>query len=269
MPSSRHTRKDDALGRLTDGITRLTGSDTWRAWLRVQARFHRYSFSNTVLIAAQRPTATRVAGFGTWLRLGRHVRRGESAIWILAPVTRRVVTAFRPAAVFDIAQTEGDPLPEPCARLAGADPLGVYAALVDLARSLGFVVQDYAFADATNGDCAHVLRRIRVRADLAPAHRTKTLAHELAHALLHAEATDRALAELEAESVAFIVCDALAIDAGAWSCGYVAGWAGGGDAAVAAIRATGARIRRAADRILAGLDQASVTPSAPLGAVDP
>jgi IrrE N-terminal-like domain len=103
--------------------------------------------------------------------------------------------------------------PRPCGRLAGDDPLGSAAALAEVARSLGFVVEDHAFTGATNGDCSHALRRIRLRAGLAPAHRVKTLAHELAHALLHAEVPDRAVAELEAESVAFIVCDALGIDA--------------------------------------------------------
>jgi uncharacterized protein DUF955 len=158
--------------------------------------------------------------------------------------------------VFDLAQTEGDPLPEPCARLAGDDPLGVFAQLVRVATTLGFAVEEHAFTDETNGDCAHDLRRIRVRIDLAPAHRVKTLAHELAHAILHAERTERGLMELEAESVAFIVCDALGLDAGAWSFGYVAGWAGGGEQALAAIKATGARIQRTADQILSALDRA-------------
>jgi N-terminal domain of anti-restriction factor ArdC/IrrE N-terminal-like domain len=266
MPGHRHARKDDALDRLGDGIARLTSSDAWRAYLRVQARFHTYSFSNTVLIQLQRPSATRVAGFGTWLKLGRHVRRGEQAIWILAPVTRRVasddeeqegapvVTAFRPVAVFDIAQTDGEPLPEVCTRLAGDDPRGLSAALVAVAHDLGFGVEDHASDDGTNGDCAHALRRIRLRSDLAPAHRVKTLAHELAHALLHAEPGDRPLMELEAESVAFVVCDALGIDAGAWSFGYVATWSGGGEAAIAAIKGAGARIQRAAHRILSELE---------------
>ena len=74
---SRHTRKDDALDRLSDGIAQLTSSDAWRAWLRVQARFHRYSFNNALLIQLQRPRATRIARFGAWLEFGRHVRCGE------------------------------------------------------------------------------------------------------------------------------------------------------------------------------------------------
>ena len=208
------TRKDEALDRLTRGIAQLTSSDAWHAWLHMQARFHHYSFANTVLILCQCPTATRVAGFHTWRHLGRTVRAGERALWILAPVTRRVtseddteestrvVTAFRPVPVFDVAQTEGRPLEEVCTRLTGDDPLGAYDALVQFAGSIGFTVGDHLFDGEKNGDCSHATRCIRVEVSLAPAHRVKTLAHELAHAVLHADASDRALAELEAESIA-------------------------------------------------------------------
>jgi antirestriction protein ArdC len=275
------TRQDDALDRLTRGIAQLTSSEAWTAWLRVQARFHAYSFGNTVLSAAQRPTASRVAGFVTWRRLGRWVRRGEHAIWILAPITRRVaadadvdeprqttrVVAFRPVPVFDVAQTEGDALPEVCRRLAGEDQVGAYAQLVGFAQAIGFEVQDHTFDGETNGDCSHVLRRIRVEASLAPAQRVKTLAHELAHALLHADADgERALKELEAESVAFVVCGALGLPADDWTFGYVAGWAGGGEAAIAAIKAAGARIQRTAERILSVLQLAGDAGGEPGGA---
>jgi len=161
------SRKDETIERLTDGIAQLTSSEAWTAWLRVQARFHRYSFSNALLIALQCPEATRVTGFHTWRRLGRTVQRGESALWILAPVTRRVVsdddpeqstrvvTAFKPVPVFDVSQTSGDDLPEICTRLSGDDPLDAYAELVQVARSIGFTVEDHAFEDETNGDCSH------------------------------------------------------------------------------------------------------------------
>ncbi len=262
------SRKDETLERLTNGIAQLTSSDSWRAWLKAQARFHRYSFSNTVLILCQRSTASRIAGFHTWRRLGRVVRRGESALWILAPVTRRVasdddpaqsarlVAALRPVPVFDISQTEGDPLPEICTRLSGDDPLGAYDQLVQVARGIDFTVEDHVFEDETNGDCSHQSRRIRVSTRLQPAHRVKTLCHELAHACLHSEPVDRGLAELEAESVAFIVADGLDIQSDAWSFGYVASWSGGGDEAIAAIKAAGTRIQRTAERILSELNLA-------------
>ena len=259
------TRRD-ALDRLRSGIAQLTSSDAWRAWLCVQARFQSYPFSNAILIRCHCPTASRVAGFGTWRRLGRQVLRGQQAIWMLAPVTRRVqadddpeqstrvVAAFRPVPVFDVAQTTGDDLPEICTRLPGDDPLGAYAALVEFASTIGFTVHDHAFGVDKNGDCSHATRCIRVEVSLAPAHRVKTLAHELGHALLHAELTERGLMELEAESVAFVVCEALGIQSDDWAFGYIAGWSGGSDAAVVAIKTAGTRIQQTAERILSALE---------------
>jgi hypothetical protein len=165
----------------------------------------------------------------------------------------RLVAAFRPVPVFDISQTEGDPLPEICTRLSGDDPLGAYDQLVQVARGIDFTVEDHVFEDETNGDCSHQSRRIRVSTRLQPAHRVKTLCHEPGHSLLHSEPTDRALAELEAESVAYIVCDGLDIQSDEWTLGYVASWSGGGDEAIAAIKAAGTRIQRTDDRILSAL----------------
>ncbi len=270
------SRKDEALDRLASGIAQLTSSETWTTWLRVQARFHSYSFNNTIMILVQRPTASRVAGFHTWRRLGRFVRRGEQAIWILAPVTRRAkdeesdktmraVVAFRPVAVFAEDQTDGEALPEVCTRLYGDEPAGAFAQLIRAAQSFGFTVEDHSFGDETNGDCSHALRRIRIKTTLEPMHRAKTLAHELGHALLHVDRSERALMELEAESVAFVVCDVLGIDAGEWSFGYIAGWSVGGDEAIAAIKAAGTRIQRTAERILSELKVAADGAAEPTG----
>ncbi|MGP8060918.1 MAG: ArdC-like ssDNA-binding domain-containing protein [Acidimicrobiales bacterium] len=275
----------ELLDRLTAGVGRLTTSERWREWLVVQSRFHHYSFANTVLILAQRPDATRVAGYGGWRRLERFVRRGERGIRILAPVVSRVLATapddpepvgtdpggtepavagrgplrvlrgFRPVTVFDVAQTDGRPLPEVCRRLVGEGGAGDFERLVEVGRTLGFSVSvGTDLPEGVNGDCSHRHRRIRLLATNTGAQRVKTLAHELGHAVLHAEAPDRALAELEAESVAFVVCAAAGLPTGRYSFGYVATWAGGGDEAVAAIRASGARIQQAADRILAGLE---------------
>ena len=132
-------RKAELLANLADGVTRLSNSESWQAWLTVQRRFHCYSWANAVLIALQRPDATQVAGFHAWLRLGRHVRKGEKGIAILAPIVSRTrVTddelgdekvlagsprAFRITYVFDIAQTDGDEMPVvPISKLDGADP---------------------------------------------------------------------------------------------------------------------------------------------------
>jgi hypothetical protein len=188
-------RKDEIITALTDGIAQLTSSEEWQKWLTTQSKFHHYSFRNTLLICIQRPDATQVAGFRAWQLLGRQVRKGEKAIWILAPATRRVnddnapdggasdktrvLCGFKPAYVFDVAQTDGEPLAEVCTLLDGDDVAGVYEKLVAVAHGIGFTVEDAEFDDSRNGDCTHDLHRIRVARDRSAVQRIKTLAHDL------------------------------------------------------------------------------------------
>jgi antirestriction protein ArdC len=272
------TTRTDLLATLADGVAGLTSSTVWRAWLDVQRRFHRYSWGNTLLIACQRPDATRVAGFHAWLRLGRHVRKGEHGIAILAPVVPRLRVldaesgeetwiagaprAFRVAHVFDVSQTEGQELPPPpLSRLEGSDPDDRYTQLRAVAHGLGFTVEEDHLDGEVNGDCNHALRRIRVEVANEPRQQVKTLAHELAHAILHEdrEGLSRERAELEAESVAFVACAGLGIQTATYSFGYVATWVGGGEAARRAIAESAERIQRAARVILdAGFDSAEV-----------
>ena len=132
-------KSTDALQRLRDGVETLKQSDEWIRWLDVQSRFHHYSWGNCVLIAIQRPEATRVAGFHRWLELGRCVRKGEKGIQILAPMVGKrkdadpddpkVCFGFRAAYVFDILQTDGEDLPEITRRLEGDDPDGLFEAV--------------------------------------------------------------------------------------------------------------------------------------------
>jgi antirestriction protein ArdC len=259
------TERDRLLDALAEGVAALTDSDRWRAHLDVQGRFHHYSFNNALLIGAQDPGATRVCGFATWKKLGRSVRKGERALWILAPMVgrrtwtaddeeRRPIYGFRPVAVFDVAQTDGDDLPEVCSNLEGDDPTACFGLLEGRARALGYSVDLTDLPGGTNGDCNFTLRRIRVEERNHPAQRVKTLAHELAHALLHDGGVERSLAELEAESTAYVVCRSLGLDSGDYSFGYVACWSGGGAEAVARITASGAAIQRAAAVILDGVD---------------
>ena len=259
----------DVIDQLRQGVARLTSTDQWTRWLRVQRRFHHYSWGNSLLILMQRPDATRVAGYHTWKSVGRQVRKGEHGIAILAPIVRRLrvedenetgrvlvghPTAFRLARVFDIAQTEGEALPEVVSRLVGDDAGSRFAGLVKVAATLGYTVEVSELPGERNGDCTFEMKRIRVREGLEPAQSVKTLAHELAHALLHSEADGigptRSVAELEAESVAFVVCDDLGLDSSAYSFGYIATWAGGGDNADKAISASAQRVNKAARTIL-------------------
>lgn len=253
-PTDRHP---DLLERLSAGVAELTDSDRWRRHLDFQSKFHRYSFGNVMLIVSQCPVATNVAGFRTWAKLGRHVRKGQKAIWVLAPMmtTRssdgpsdddRAIRGFKYVPVFDISQTDGEDRPEVCSRLTGDDPGACFSRLIGVARVLGYTVGDAELGPGTNGLCSFDLRRIEVEVRNSPAQRTKTLAHEVAHAILHEGQRDRALAELEAESTAYVVCQQFGLDSGAYSFGYVATWAGGGDQAISQIKASCGHIQRAA-----------------------
>ena len=259
----------ELIEKLTEGISNLTSSEQWQRHLDLQSRLHRYSFGNVLLIAGQCHQATRVAGFNAWRKLNRSVRKGEKAIWILAPMVYknadadaedreddRVIRGFKWVPVFDVAQTEGEELPSVCIRLSGDDPAGLYATLLTVARSIGFDVQDHEFDGSTNGDCSHGEHRIRVEARNTPAQRAKTLAHEIAHALLHERFDDLALAELEAESTAYVTCQALGLDSSDYSFGYVATWASGGDQAIAGIKASCGRIQKTATTILRAFEPA-------------
>ena len=273
------TRKAEIMETLTAGIQALTSSDSWTRWLTFQSRFHSYSFLNTLLIQLQAPAGTtRGAGFNAWRRLGRSVRKGQKGIAILAPIVRRtrvededgeqhVITsspaAFRIAHVFGDVQTDGCELPEaPVRRLEGDDSNRVFLRLMKVAADLGFTVEFAEFPDERGGDCTPSLKRIRIRQGMAPAHCVKTLAHELGHAVLHDEAcigsSLRSLMELEAESVAFVVSSAMALDTSDYTFGYIATWAGGGDEAIGGIKRAGANIHRAADHILSQLEVADM-----------
>jgi antirestriction protein ArdC len=255
--------RSDLVEKLTIGIAELTTSDEWFRFLDFQSRFHRYSANNAMLIMLQTGgSATKVAGFRAWQRMNRFVRKGEKAIYVLAPMVYNrddtadaddrtsVIKGFKYVPVFDVSQTDGEEMPSICNRLAGDDPAGIYSELMAIAHSVGFEVEDFDFADGTNGDCSHLQHRIRVESSNSPVQRIKTLAHELAHALLHEQFSDRKLAELEAESTAYVVCQSLGLETADYSFGYVATWAGGGEAAIADIRSSCDRIQRTAAVIL-------------------
>ncbi len=215
-----------------------------------------------MLILTQRHEATQIAGFNAWKKLGRFVKKGEKAIWIVAPMRykvadqqknddeQQVIRGFKWVPVFDISSTDGEELPSVCNKLAGDDPDGLFDRLTAVADSIGFHVENVELDGGVNGDCTYSEKRIRVEVSNAPAQRVKTLVHELAHALLHENFKDRALAELEAESTAFVVCKAIGIDSSDYSFGYVANWAGGGEQATAGITASCQNIQKAAASIL-------------------
>jgi N-terminal domain of anti-restriction factor ArdC/IrrE N-terminal-like domain len=166
------------------------------------------------------------------------------------------IRGFRVVHVFDISQTEGEELPDLDAvrpKLLDADvPEGIWDALVSQAHAAGFEVMRNQ-RGSENGYCDFSSKQIAVRPDVAPAQAVKTLIHELGHALLHSEEVPRSkeVAEVEVESVAYIVCDAIGLDSGGYSFAYVCRWAEG---SAELLKETGERVMACANEILVKLE---------------
>lgn len=255
--------------QLQTDLAELVASERWQEMLDTASRFHSYSARNIMLILSQRPTATRVAGYRTWQSMDRQVRKGERGIAILAPCvykrssvddttgeesTVRRLAGFRVAHVFDIGQTDGEPIADVRPELlAGQGPAGLWDALASQVAAAGFTLERGQCGGA-NGRTNYSARTVTVRDDVDDAQACKTLAHELAHVLLHeGELTMgcRGRLEVEAESVAYVVSQASGMDTSDYSLAYVATWANGD---LALVTKTAERVVRTAHQILAGID---------------
>lgn len=252
-----------ALARLEHAVTGIQDSDAFRAYLDVQTRFHRYSFSNVLLILSQSPDATQVAGFQTWKQLGRPVRKGEHGIKIIIPYrsTRARTEQVEPAdprpesatstpaaqvdaandaagyhhltsarrfgvrTVFDISQTDGPPLPTiDVPVLAGDEGQRLYDQLAGVAADEGLTLQrQNARLGPATMGFYSPTERLIVVREASTRQMTKTLAHELAH---HVGGAILPSPEEEtvAESAAYIVCARFGLDTGERSFPYVAIW---------------------------------------------
>ncbi|AFY71461.1 protein of unknown function DUF955 [Thalassoporum mexicanum PCC 7367] len=269
-PEIAKQKQADALTKLELGIQELLKSGDWQKYLRTQSRFHNYSFNNCMLIMAQCPHATRVAGFSKWKQLSRRVKKGEKGIRILAPIVRkldddlgdpdantRTLVGFRTVSVFDISQTEGEDLPQVDTSLSGGD-LGLWEALESFSINNGVPVHLEASLSGARGYCQYddTGKPIKIAVDpmLSPLHKAKTLAHEIGHSLLHSCTeylghSTRSEKELEAESVAFVVLDHFGLDTSNYSFSYICSWQQGEDA-IANLKASGQRIQQAASQII-------------------
>lgn len=251
--------------RLENGIRDLYASGRYAEYLVAMSKFHRYSFGNALLILLQCPTASTVAGYNTWKKtFGRQVKRGEKGIQILVPcqftylveyqkidlVTgqplcgkdgkllverrRENATRFKVATVFDVSQTEGRELPNiGVSELTGevSDFSGIYDRLAALSPLP--VEQDHVPGTA-KGYTSFMENRIVIKPGMSQVQTIKTLVHEIAHAKLHnpdflseEQKKARREKEVEAESVAYVVCQHFGIDTSDYSFGYVAGWSRG------------------------------------------
>ena len=252
------------IDELVAGVDDAQASEEFQEWLDVQSRFHDYSHRNTLLIKLQCPEATKVAGYNTWRNdFDRYVQEGEQAIWIWAPIITKQcpecenspsyhedseceydetvpdewskgLVGFKPTAVFDVSQTDGEPLPELETEATG-DAEDLVPTLTDAASDLGVTVRIVEADDWEHGNAMGVCES-RSLHDLQPVVKAKarenqadlavTLIHEYAHALLHFDVdddTERAKREVEAEAVAYIVGRFLGLDTSG-SAFYLAAW---------------------------------------------
>ena len=258
---STQNKMNEITKMLEEGVHKVFESDNYKNYLNTMSKFHNYSINNTLLIARQNPDATLVAGFKSWEKnFGRHVKKGEKGIKILAPspykkkvlvelvdpVSREIMldingnpvkeetevnmTAYRIVSVFDVSQTEGKPLPQMgVAELT--DNVNEYELFVEaLKQSTSVPISFENISGVAKGYYNPVTASIAVKAGMPESQTVKTMIHEIAHSILHndildeAAKKDRQTKEVEAESVAYTVCQHFGIDTSDYSFGYIAGW---------------------------------------------
>jgi len=254
---------DQALETLASALEHGQ-SNQLTAYLAAMARFHNYSFGNIMLIAMQRPDATYVAGFRSWKKLDRFVKKGEKGIVIIAPMLirskndeqgnddDRTMLRFKAVYVFDVSQTDGQPLPE-FARVGG-NPNGhtdrLKAFVAESSIELEYATGLDATVELGTAEGASYGGRIVLREGLSPADEFSTLTHELAHELLHRKEGRKKLSktirETEAEAVASVVCQAIGLDTNTAASDYIQLYAGDKNTLAASLD----RIQHAATAII-------------------
>jgi len=280
--------------KLEEGLKELFESEKYKNYLSTMSKFHNYSFNNTLLIALQRPDASLVAGYQAWQKnFNRHVKRGEKGIRILAPAPYKIkeerdkldpvtgevmldkdgmpqteevevkIPSFRAVSVFDVSQTDGEPLPE----LEAKELLSTVEGYEDFIKAVTYVAPaPIGFEDipgASKGYFNIEENRIAVQEGMSESQTLKTMVHETAHSMLHnkevskedilAPAKDRNTKEVEAEGVAFTVCSHFGIDTSEYTFGYIAGWSSGRD--MKELKSSLDTIRRTASELITGIEE--------------
>ena len=278
--------------KLEQGIKELFESEKYKTYLNTMSKFHNYSFNNTMLIAMQKPDATLVAGYKAWQKnFERHVNKGEKAIRILAPAPYKIkeerdkidpvtqellldkdgnpqkeeveitIPAFRAVSVFDLSQTDGKPIPELTAKELLSDVEG-YQDMIRAVEAISPVpIELEEIAGDSKGYYDREAKRIAVQENMSESQTLKTMIHEVAHSKLHSKEVeqdeqmkkDRNTKEVEAESIAYTVCQHFGVDTSDYSFGYIAGWSSGRD--TKELRASIDTIRRTASELITGIEE--------------
>lgn len=285
-------RVQELTDKLEQGLQDLFNSDSYRNYLSTMSKFHNYSFNNTLLIAMQKPDATLVAGYKAWQKnFERHVNKGEKAIRILAPAPYKIkeerdkidpvtqellldkdgnpqkeeveitIPAFRAVSVFDLSQTDGKPIPELTAKELLSDVEG-YQDMIRAVEAISPVpIELEEIAGDSKGYYDREAKRIAVQENMSESQTLKTMIHEVAHSKLHSKEVeqdeqmrkDRNTKEVEAESIAYTVCQHFGVDTSDYSFGYIAGWSSGRD--TKELRASMDTIRRTASELITGIEE--------------
>ena len=258
---TKEEKTKQAFEMIEQGVKDVYSSDNFRKYLSCCSKFHSYSLNNTLLILAQKPDATLVAGYNAWQRnFNRHVDKGESGLIILAPVTSKITQLmdkadedgnpildengdpikeervinqlrFTTTTVFDISQTSGEPLPSLIHNLTGSSD--EILAFIDSVKNICTIPIDYhspskdaVLAGGAKGYYSIAEDRIVLNMELEDMQIAKTLIHEYSHSILHKKTDkDSDQREIEAESLAFVLCDHFGIDTSDYSFGYIASYA--------------------------------------------
>ena len=291
---SEKQKVKEITDKLEAGLKELFESEKYKSYLSTMSKFHNYSFNNTLLIAMQKPEATLVAGYQAWQKnFERYVNKGEKAIRILAPAPYKIkeerdkldpvtgemmfdengmpqkeetevtIPAFRAVSVFDVSQTDGKPIPE----LEVNELLSTVEGYEDFVQALMNISPvPIAFEDIpgdSKGYFSTAEKRIAVQENMSESQTLKTMVHEVAHSMLHDKEVnqsmdipvkDRNTKEVEAESVAFTVCQHFGIDTSDYSFGYIAGWSSGRN--MKELKSSLDTIRKTASELITGIEGA-------------
>ena len=262
MAGKKDQQMKEITERLEQGVKEMFTSEMYTRYLQTMSQFHNYSFNNTLLIAMQKPEATLVAGYQAWQKkFKRQVKRGEKGIQIIAPAPVReketvekvdpetkelvigkdgqpeteevihVIPRFRVTSVFDVSQTYGEPLPE----LETPELMGSaenYEVFMQAVREVSPVpIRFDNFGGEAKGFYSNTDKEIVIREGMSESQTMKTAVHEVTHAKLHdrdimeelGDRKDKMTKEVEAESVAYTVCQYFGLDTSDYSFPYIAG----------------------------------------------
>lgn len=252
---------DSIMQSLESGVEELFTSNRYQEFLKTMAKFHNYSFNNTMLIAMQRPDATLVTSYKNWQSMGRQVMKGEKGITIIAPApykkmkekevldenqrpimgtdgkpkTEQVevtVPHFKAVTVFDIAQTSGEPIQTLAPELLTAAVQDFDSFMQAIQKISPVPIRFDEIDGNANGYYHNADKEIVIKKGLSESQTLKTAIHETAHAKLHDKEImeslgvekDRLTKEVEAESIAYCVCSSFGLDTSDYSFPYIAGW---------------------------------------------